>query len=303
MKLNNGNWYNITQVSDITGLSKQVIRKWEQRYQLIQPRRLENGHRVYMVADIDILKKAQRFIEEGYSIKQAAAIIVEQQRPNNDFVFSEVEIVFEANSGDHIIEMLLQEGEKCNEVELSRLLSNAHQMLGLQQFLQEVVVPLLMKVGMAWQEGRWSEYQEAFCSMVVRDYLVQIRRNYEVSQKAPILLGACLPGEQHEIQLHILLLHAAIAGWRTVLIGSSPALGAIESLIVKLQPQVVLLSAMTTQPFELYPRAIKELDDFAISQKDIQFYIGGAGTFRFLNQADLRAIYMTNDLGEILKKS
>ena len=42
MSLNPANWhYNITQVSEITGLSKQVIRKWEERYQIVEPMRLD----------------------------------------------------------------------------------------------------------------------------------------------------------------------------------------------------------------------------------------------------------------------
>ena len=71
MSLIPSNWnYNITQVSEITGLSKQVIRKWEERYQLVQPKRLENGHRVYSEHDLQLLLKVQNLSQQGYSIKQ-----------------------------------------------------------------------------------------------------------------------------------------------------------------------------------------------------------------------------------------
>lgn len=304
MKEKNVEWYNIAQVSEMTQLSKQVIRKWEQRYSLIQPQRLENGHRVYSKEDIKTLEKAQKYIEEGYSIKQAAAILVEEeQQPKNVWGLNNIKSSFEVESAERLVEILLIEGEKCREVELSRLISHAHQMLGLYPFLQDVIIPFLTKVGEMWQEKRWSEYQEAFCSMVVRDYLVQIRRQYEVPSQAPLLMGACLPGEQHEIQMHVLLLYAAMAGWRTVLVGSSPAVGAIQSLVEQLQPNIVLLSAMTTRPFECYPLVVKELDNFAAHQKDVKFYIGGAGTYRFFRQEDLQYIHMTNDLGEVLRKS
>ncbi|WP_243387179.1 MerR family DNA-binding transcriptional regulator [Bacillus kexueae] len=38
--------YHIQQVLNLTGLSKQVIRKWEERYQIVQPQRLDNGYRI-----------------------------------------------------------------------------------------------------------------------------------------------------------------------------------------------------------------------------------------------------------------
>lgn len=83
---------------------------------------------------------------------------------------------------------------------------------------------------MRWENREWFEYQEAVIAMVIRDYLVQIRRSYQYKEDAPLIMGACLPGEYHEVPLHILLLQAMLLGWKSFLIGSSPAMGAIESL-------------------------------------------------------------------------
>ena len=71
--------YNITQVSEITGLSKQVIRKWEERYQLVHPKRLENGHRVYSEKDVRLYLKVLSLSNQGYSIKQAVTIVLSNQ--------------------------------------------------------------------------------------------------------------------------------------------------------------------------------------------------------------------------------
>ena len=49
--------YTIQQVAEMTGLSKQVIRKWEDRYSIIQPERLENGYRIYSSEEVALLKK------------------------------------------------------------------------------------------------------------------------------------------------------------------------------------------------------------------------------------------------------
>ena len=67
----------IQQVADITGLSKQVIRKWEERYGIIQPKRLDNGYRVYSQEDVKTLLKIKLLSEQGHSLKQAALLVKE----------------------------------------------------------------------------------------------------------------------------------------------------------------------------------------------------------------------------------
>ena len=59
-----GQFY-IQQVAAMTGLSKQVIRKWEERYDLVHPERLENGYRIYNEKDVNTLMKVKELSEKG----------------------------------------------------------------------------------------------------------------------------------------------------------------------------------------------------------------------------------------------
>lgn len=298
MDITPSNWhYNITQVSEITGLSKQVIRKWEERYQLIQPKRLENGHRVYNDHDLQLLLKVRNLSQQGYSIKQAAILALEQTMKKESSISSPIPMKEEIN---HYTLLLLEKGEHCNETELNHLLQQANHSLGLTKFLSHVVIPFLKEVGKRWERKEWTEYQESVSTMVVRDYLVQVRRNYYCKEDAPLIMGACLPGEYHEVPLHILLLQAMMHGWRSFLVGSSPAIGAIESLVEQFQPKIVLLSAMTTTPFELHPTVLPALDTFASQHPQIRFFIGGAGSIEYLKNHSLRSIEVASTIEEIM---
>ncbi len=73
--------YSIQQVAEMTGLSKQVIRKWEDRYGIITPQRLDNGYRIYSQEEIALLKKIIKLTEAGHSVKQAATLV--QQQPED----------------------------------------------------------------------------------------------------------------------------------------------------------------------------------------------------------------------------
>lgn len=291
--------FTIQQVADITGLSKQVIRKWEERYGFIQPKRLDNGYRIYSQQDVKKLLKVKSLSEQGYSPKQAVLLAKEvMEEPNIPIKMGKLS--YDEQWNEYVF-LLLEKGRYCDEIELNLILKEAYHHSGLDYFLNHIVVPFLKEVGKKWENNEWDEYQESVSSLVVRDFLVQIRRNYQYREHAPFVVGACLPYEQHEVPLHLVLLRFMMRGWKTQLIGTSPAPGAIESLVSRLKPDVVLLSATTTIPFEKHPQLLRELDQFAERQTDIEFYLGGHGAIAYQPEYKLRAIRVTNCIEDILK--
>ena len=61
-------------VATRTGLSKDVIRVWEKRYQAINPERSDTGRRLYADADIDHLLKLKQAIAAGWRISDVAKL-------------------------------------------------------------------------------------------------------------------------------------------------------------------------------------------------------------------------------------
>ncbi|GHH98069.1 MerR family transcriptional regulator [Neobacillus kokaensis] len=289
----------IQQVADMTGLSKQVIRKWEERYGIIQPKRLENGYRIYTQQDVKTLLKIKLLSEQGHSLKQAAHLVKEFAEDPEVPIQKGKSPNYE--QWNEYVLQLLEKGRHCDEIELNFILKQAYHQVGLEQFLNHIVVPFLKEVGRKWGNREWDEYQESVSSLVVRDYLVQIRRNYPYRENAPFVLGACLPYEHHEVPLHLILMRFMMKGWKTQLIGASPAPGAIESLVGKLKPDVVLLSATTAIPFETDPQLLRNLDQFAKKQKDIAFYLGGQGAVTYFSDYQPQTITVTNSIEDILK--
>ena len=294
----NGAYY-IQQVADITGISKQVIRKWEERYQLIQPKRLDNGYRIYSDKDINTLLTVKALAEQGHTIKQAA-LLAKNEQPS---IVIETHRELELNHGyeemnDYVLQ-LLQKGTNCNEQGINLALQQAYHHFGLERFLKSVIIPFLKEVGHRWEKGQWSEYQESLSSLAVRDFLIPIRRNFQYREDAPFILGACLPYEQHEVPVHVLLLEVMLKGWKTILIGASPAPGSIESFVQRLKPDKVLLSATTTIPFIRDPHLLENLDDFAAHHEKIDFYLGGAGSLEYTTGMKLHAIHVTNSIEDI----
>src|SRR5690606_3844824 len=289
--------YTIQQVSDMTGLSKQVIRKWEERYKVIQPMRLENGYRIYTQGDVTTLLQVKKLSEQGHTIKQAALLV--KDLPEKPEIIT-VENTSRMEQWNEYVLQLLEKGRHCDEIELNLILKEAYHHVGLDRFLNQIVVPFLKEVGNKWEKKEWDTYQESVSSLVVRDFLVQIRRNYQYRENAPFVLGACLPHEHHEVPLHLVLMRFMMKGWKTQLVGASPAPGAIESLVNKLKPQVVVLSATTTIPFESEPDLLKRLDQFAESHQNITFYLGGQGVDTYQTDYQPKSLVLTSSIDDIL---
>jgi MerR family transcriptional regulator, light-induced transcriptional regulator len=289
----------IQQVADMTGLSKQVIRKWEERYGVIQPKRLENGYRIYSQQDVKTLLKIKLLSEQGHSLNQAAHLVKEFAEDPEVPLQKGISPNYE--QWNEYVFQLLEKGTHCDEIELNFILKQAYHHVGLEYFLTSIVVPFLKEVGRKWEAHEWDEYQESVSSLVVRDFLVQIRRNYQYRENAPFVLGACLPYEHHELPLHLILVRFMMKGWKTQLIGASPAPGAIESLVGKLKPDVVLLSATTAIPFETDPQLLRRLDQFAKKHENIAFYLGGQGAVSYPSEYKPVAIRRTNSIEDILK--
>ncbi|UJL46163.1 MerR family transcriptional regulator [Virgibacillus sp. NKC19-16] len=293
MVLNNGKYY-VKEIASITGLSKQLIRKWENRYGVIKPVRLKNGYRLYGDDDLNMLFKIKHYRSQGYSTKSAVQFAQNDQKQEAEIVRKQM-----LKDVDDFVLRLLEYGDSCNEIHLNHILQQAYHYYGLDAFLEKVVTPFLKIVGDRWEIGEWDAYQESVVSLVVRDFLIQIRRNFQYADHAPMALGACLPGEQHEIPVHIILLKLMMRGWKTTLVGTSPAKNSIQALIHHLQPEIVLLSATTTTPFDEHPYLLEELDQFAGQQNEIYFYLGGKGSIAHAATSELYNIQITNTLDDM----
>lgn len=331
--------YSIRQVSERTGLSTQLIRKWEQRYQLIQPRRLPNGYRVYSEQDIALIQQVQAFIDQGYSVKNAVLLAIDSNSENpGDLeassraqtpLFTVTEVAkgvvnerdpkefrdeTEANvessmqlSSDAMVQefvsKLLEFGRQCQPSAIQETLRDIFHRYGLLYCLRSIICPFLIQVGLQWESGKWSEFQEHMASLAVRDFLVSMRTILDENPFGSLLLASCVPYERHEIPVHILLIEASLAGWRTKFLGPSPAQGAIESAVLELRPAKVLLSMSTTAPLEVSPTLLKELDEFAGTFTSCPFFIGGQGVYTYAEKEPLQHIQLAFDIQQILSTS
>ena len=108
---------------------------------------------------------------------------------------------------------------RLDALELQALLERAAVTLGVPVFMDEVVAPLLDRLGHGWGERSVSVAQEHMASAVVRRVLGWLLRVYEVKTDAPRLVVATPPDHAHEIGALMAAVSAAAEGWSVTYLG------------------------------------------------------------------------------------
>src|SRR3954454_23449925 len=64
----------IGELSRRSGVSPELLRAWERRYDLLQPERSEGGLRLYSEGDLERVRSMPRHIAAGVAAREAAAL-------------------------------------------------------------------------------------------------------------------------------------------------------------------------------------------------------------------------------------
>lgn len=73
--------YSSTQIAEILGIEKSLLRSWEKRTNIVSPKRNEFNSRVYSESDFQILKKMKNLtVERKFKIEEAERQIIEDER-------------------------------------------------------------------------------------------------------------------------------------------------------------------------------------------------------------------------------
>lgn len=248
-----------------TGLSAHTLRAWEKRYGAVEPDRTEGGHRLYSDEQIRRLGVLGRLTERGHRISHVADL------PTDELV-SLLETTVEESRGssgtrtgreggprveawgsdgdDRAVSEAASELERelfdaIRDYDADRL-ENAFRRgaleLSARVLIEDVVAPLLRRVGEAWREGEVSPGQEHLLSGVVMRTLGWILDSYRTPPGAPKIVVATPVGQRHNLGALLAAATAASIGWETVYLGGDLPAGEIAEAANGTEARAVALS-------------------------------------------------------------
>ena len=190
--MNNEHRYPIKVVVHRTGLTPHAIRVWERRYGAVTPLRTPTNRRLYSEADIERLSLLYKLTRIGHGISRIAPLATDELRALA--VADEVSRAAEpsvpvslprhAPASDHI-EACLAAIQELEAERLESALMQAAVELGLPELLEQVIVPLMQRVGELWHAGVLRMAHEHLATAVVRHFLWNTPGAFERAPSGP----------------------------------------------------------------------------------------------------------------------
>ena len=237
----------IGELSRRSGVSPELLRAWERRYQLLHPARSQGGLRLYSLEDLERVRLMQQHLARGLAAAEAAALATEQPPASG------VETPL-ADAKDELADALGAFDEPRAHSLLDSLLATAT----VDTVLATVVVPYLHELGERWERGEVSIAQEHFASAVLRGRLLGLARGWGRGLGPPIVL-ACAPGEQHDLGLIAFGLALRGRGWRVVYLGADTPLMSVADAADASGAVFAVVSAVTPTRFRPHRDQLRDL--------------------------------------------
>ncbi|WP_138751695.1 MerR family transcriptional regulator [Paenibacillus sinopodophylli] len=281
--------YTIKEASMRTGVSTQLIRKWEERYEAVKPERMSNGYRGYSKQDIDTLQWLKSQVDDGVPIGMAVvewkyehetvlpsedsgSTAASEPRRGQSYEFYVPTSAEWGNPVEHLLQCFIQLDINNAQRFYEQLLAVHH----LEHLLLHILEPALVELGERWERGEISEYQEHFGSHFIRDKMLAIRSLFRPSDDSPLLVTACGPGERHELGILFFGYFAQQEGFRVVYLGSSPSEKGIYDCLADVKPAAFTFSFSLEEQFKAARTFLLQLDHMIREgQLSTKVFIGG----------------------------
>ena len=212
-------------VTRFTGLSPDVIRVWERRYQAVAPDRTAGRARRYSATEIRRLLMLHELTRRGHGIGDVARLPDERLREllERDSVLgrpSEHPAVTGRASCDGVVAEYMGAMGRFDVRRAQDILAAAAAMLPTTTFLFEVVVPVLREVGERWSRHELGIAHEHVVSSHVKGFLTGLLRLVPApAPGAPRLLAATPRNQQHEFGALMAACLGAVRGWDVAYLG------------------------------------------------------------------------------------
>jgi DNA-binding transcriptional MerR regulator len=233
--------YKIDHVARITGLSKHVIRSWERRFHLLKPERGDNRYRMYSQEDVDFLLFIKEQLDEGFAIGELANLgrenLIKRMRDQTAPASETEETPLE-----RINNILVSSITPLDKGKFIRTLNEGVSLLPFEDVFYKIFVPLQLKVGDMWHEGKIGVGVEHFVTNQIRQKFLSLLNQLPVAHRGPKVIISCLPEDNHELGAWMAAYLCSINSCQVYYLGANMPVKELGAFCTLTRPSLVLLS-------------------------------------------------------------
>jgi DNA-binding transcriptional MerR regulator len=257
--------YPLRTAARLTGLSPEVLRAWERRYDAVRPIRTQGGTRRYSAADLDRLRLLKAAVDAGHRIGQVAGLSREELQQH---------VAAGESRPEGQLDPILEALDQLDHVTATRFLSLQLSALGPARFAREVALRLVHEIGERWADGRMGIAAEHLASGILRSLLGSALQPTASSLLGPRIVFGTPTDERHELGLLMAALTALGAGANPLYLGTElpveDLLGAVEG-----SNAAALALSLVTIPA---PQALRTIRALRVAlPPEVRLWLGGLG--------------------------
>jgi len=280
--------YTVKAAAMATGVSESRLRTWERRYGIPRPTRSATGRRLYDEHDLAIIRRMAALAAAGVSAAEAAAAARSEEAAPPAAPVA-------APSEEHpLISELLEASLAYDEPGITRGIREA---VGTawEKALEEVLFPVLYRLGEHWGEGVVSCATEHFTTEVIRRELAAaLAAAPDPLPDAPSALLACPEEERHELGLLAMALLLSQRGLRVFYLGGDVPAPDLVFAIGKTNPDAVCLAATTASGLASLGRTVRSLVSV---RAPVRLFVGGPAFGRGYGEDSIPGARLPHSLG------
>lgn len=260
-----------------TGLTRDVLRKWEVRYGFPLPDRNERGERVYPPAQLDRLRLIKRLLDRGMRPIKIVGLDADGLRQLAD-TSTPATMAAQPYCPGRFVEEVFNALENYDPELLQRVLTQELMRIGLGEFVQARLAHLHNIVGDAWADGRLAIYQEHLYAETVQMLLREAIARLPTDNNGPRILLATPPGELHALGILMVQAQFSLAGARCISLGSQVPMSELVAAADAYRVNVVGLSFSVAYPMRRIAPQLIELRHRL--DPAVRIWAGGQGIAR-----------------------
>lgn len=300
---------NLNVLVKLLGINPNTLRGWERRYQAVSPKRGDDGRRSYSAQDVERVRCLWELVKTGYVIGKIAQLstaelkkMLEQAESVTVPQISDATDIFE-----NTLNLILDSLEKFDLEQLNLHLQKARFHMSKISLINDLIYPLMIRVGTLVGQKRLSISQEHLLSSLLRDYLGGIHQAlspYELSSRAGAkkVLMCTREGDIHEFGILISAIISNLYRYQNYYLGPNMPLADLIEAVQRFKVDVILLGLMKL-PKKLEAisslKYITEIDKL-LPQK-IVLIIGGSDLDEALKLKTKRKIFYIREIIELEK--
>ena len=275
----------------MTGLAKEVLRKWEVRYGFPVPERNAIGHRKFTQGQVSRLQMIKTLLDGGLSARHVVPLASEDLEAACVAIASTPQARLSETETHDVLSVLLSH----EPLAILSFLNTRLADLGLRDFVTHFLPSINTLVGNAWVDGRISIRNEHLYTESIKSILSREIAALTKPKAAPRVLLATATGEAHTVGLLMVGAILALEGVECVSLGAQLDTTEIAAAAMQYQVNVVALSFSENFPLKKASDFLKQLRRGLPGA--IEIWGGGAGVMRLPTK--LRGIQLITDINRV----